>query len=497
MGDPLKTGFTRVFMIEGRARGDREPSYESSTRMMGVDYAFGDVEDIKVPDPDNYDKFLVVGQVRGEEERPSTSLQGRYAVDVRSELLRLAKIGCSVDVQLHMGACTTPSIFNEFSKAIVLEDVLISNYGTDELGALSPDERAVVNETADISAAKIYEVLPVGASEVAGDLVLAEVVDVVIADSLTCGECDVYSDGCQKIFALMLGGGGSPGALPDVVFSLNQGGNWYSHDVDGAGDADILTAIAVVAGYVVVTDQTRVSHLYADVDEFDETQDPAFAEVTANYVGAPNDMWSLGPRAFIVGEDGYIYLLSDPTGGPTVLDTGAASGGDDLNAVHAIDAENAVAVGNSGAVVYTTNGALWTAATSRPLGVGEHLRCVWMRSKTEWWVGSDTGQIFYTIDAGVNWTEKTFAGSGAGVVWDLQFPTDSVGWFAHATATDVGRMFRSYDGGYSWQAIPEGTAIFPASDRITALYGCPFDVNVAVGVGLADDATDGIIVMAT
>lgn len=499
MGDPLRTGFTRVFLIEGRARVDREPSYESSSRMTALDYAFGDIEDIKVPDPNNYDKFNVVGQVRGEEERPTTSLQGRYAIDVRSELLRIAKVGCAVDVQLHMGACTDPSIFNEFQKAIVLEDVLLTNYGTDDLGALSPDERAVVNETADISAAELYEVLPLLVSEVATDLVANEVIDMVFADSISCGECDTSSDGCQRIFGVEISSvGGSPAMIAEVIFSLDKGATWYQHEVDSMVADEDPSGIAVVSGYVVVVSLDSCSHHYATADEFDGVQDPTFTEVTTNYnpAGCPNDIWSVGPLAFIVGEGGYVYSLSDPTGGPTLLDSGSASGGDDLLAVHALDDERAVAVGNNGAVIFTTNRILWAAASSRPVGNGIHLNCVWMRGEDEWWVGTDDGRLFYTFNQGTTWTEATFPGSGAGVVWDIQFPTASVGYLSHATATPAGRILRTYDGGYSWQVIPEGTTIMPANDRVTAIGTCIYDPNVMAGGGLADDATDGFVVMA-
>lgn len=52
---PVKSAFTRVFLIEGRARGDHKPSYESCLRMMGVSQSFGDIEKIENPDPYEYE----------------------------------------------------------------------------------------------------------------------------------------------------------------------------------------------------------------------------------------------------------------------------------------------------------------------------------------------------------------------------------------------------------------------------------------------------------
>ena len=218
---PAQSGLSRVFLIEGRARADRTAEFLAPLRMMSLEQGFGDVENIYSPHPRKYDAFEVVGQIRGEEERPTTQLQGRYALDVASRLLELAKIGCAVDVQLHMGQCSDPSEFNEFTKAIILEDALIPNWATDELGALQPDEKSPVNETADISAAEMYEVLEVATSERAGDVVTNEVVDVVFCDSISCGDCEEYSPGCDKIFSVTLAAGGSPGTPADVVFSLD------------------------------------------------------------------------------------------------------------------------------------------------------------------------------------------------------------------------------------------------------------------------------------
>ena len=69
---PLQTGNTRVFLIEGQARCDHEPDYHHQLKMMAVEQTFGDVESIFSPDPQTFGKFLTLGSVRGEEERPTT-----------------------------------------------------------------------------------------------------------------------------------------------------------------------------------------------------------------------------------------------------------------------------------------------------------------------------------------------------------------------------------------------------------------------------------------
>ncbi len=112
---PAQTGFSRVFTMEGRARPDHAPSYDSFLKMAGVSQSFGDITKIEMPDPKKYGAFIEVGQVRGAVERVTTSLMGRYASALKSKLLRLSINQCSNDLQVHIGACQDPSDFTSFS----------------------------------------------------------------------------------------------------------------------------------------------------------------------------------------------------------------------------------------------------------------------------------------------------------------------------------------------------------------------------------------------
>ena len=73
--------------------------------------------------------------------------------------------------------------------------------------------------------------------------------------------------------------------------------------------------------------------------------------------------------------------------------------------------------------------------------------------------------------------------------------SDSVLWVS-ATVTGKGQIFNSIDGGNSWTRTPRSASnAMPANDSINAIVACPFDVDFIFGVGLADDATDGFIVV--
>jgi hypothetical protein len=494
-----KSSQSRVFIIEGRARGDHDPSYESSMRMGSPSQGFGDIERIESPDPDSYGNFIEVAEVRGATERATTSLEGRYARDLASELLRLARKRCGVDIQLHFGACQDPNDFNDFDKILMFDNASLTNWSGEDMGALQSGDESAVNETADISAEDMYEVLPVGVGEKAGSVVTNEVVDVKICDVPACGECESESDGCQKIFSVTKAAGGSPSTPSDVVFSIDKGVTWYAHDVDSLGAAEDASGIDCVGTYVVVVSNASGSLHYALKSEFDGVTDPTFAEITTGFVALsePNAIFSIGNMAFIVGDNGYVYKTTDPTAGVTVLDAGTAAKNAHMNDVYASSTDIAVAVGNNGTVIYTINQSTWAAAPTSPVGFGTDLYTVFVKTESEWWVGGSDGNLYYTVDGGSTWVTKAFSGSGAGNVYDIEFSTDSVAWLSHATATPAGRMLRSYDGGHSWNILPEGTGTLPANDNVNAIAACMQDANFAVGVGLGDDGADGYIVVAS
>ena len=494
---PAKNAFSRVFLIERRARADRDPAYHSSLIAGTVEQSFGDLEKIEVPDPDAYGEFQEIGTIRGGEERATTSLTGRYAADLASTLLRLAKIKCASDIQIHFGACQNPNEFNQFSKAIILEDASLTSVSTDELGTLESGGQAAVNETAEISAKNWYEVLPLKFSERAGSLVANEVVDVIISDSVGCGECTNESDGCQRVFAITLTAHGSPGTPADLLYSPDAGVTWYATNIDPLTTGSDPTGVAKIGDYVTVVSNALESLYYVDVDDLavlvSGSGDPTFVAVATGFVASsgPNDIWSVGSYAFIVGDLGYVYGTADPTAGVSVLDAGVATS-ENLNAVHALSSTWAVAGGANGAFIYTLDGASWTSVATAPASDG--INAVWMRGEREFWAGTDAGQLFYTIDQGASWTEKTFSGSGTGVVHDFAFATDSVVYLSHATTGPAGRLLRSYNAGSSFRVLPEGVGSLAANDRLTALTVCKNDPNLLVAVGLSDLSADGIII---
>ena len=495
MVETIRSPFSRVFLIENRAGPANAPVFEGQARAMGPTWDFGARTPIREPDPDRYGAFRIVDAIKAERGLPTLSIENRYAYQI-STYLRIARIGCPLDLQIHFGKCQDPRDFNGgWDKILALDSVDLTRWAANELGALEQGQDAVVNETVDTDALDMYEIKRLVLSEFGGAEVIQRVVDIVICDSISCGACGISSDGCSTIFAIQIATGASPGLPAELIWSNDGGATLHQINITTLPTDEDPSALACVGTRLVVASNGDCSIHHALIaDIIAGTQ--VWAENVAGLVcpaGAPNAMFSAGSaQTWIVGDGGYVYFYSDITGTPTVQSAGAATV-QNLNAIHGVDDQNLVAVGALNAVIYTRNGGeSWASVTGPAVGVA--LNTVWMKSENEWFVGTAGGRLYYTIDAGVTWTEKTFSGSGAGSVRDIVFSTNQVGYMAHSTAAAAGRIFRTIDGGFSWYVLPEGTGSIPANDYVGALAACAEDPNVVYGGGLGDNAVDGFLV---
>lgn len=489
-----RNDYSRAWLIKWRAGPANTPAFEGFWKAGALDWSLGDVTTEYVPSPEQYGKFNVAGKVVGERGSPTIPITARYNLYL-SDLLELAKSGCDFDVQIHMGDCQDPQDFNMgWTKILNLKGALLTKYGTTDLGALMPSERETVNEEVDVSAEDVEEIVRIVFEEQAASQITQQVIDLQVCDRATCGSCGIPSDGCNVVFGLTVTVGGSPGLGAELIYTDDGGETWDDRNITTLTPAEDPNGLACVGIYVVVVSEDSESIHYApaaDILAGTET----WAEVTTGFVitHGPLGIFSLTPRhTWIPAEGGYIYFTSDITAGVVVQIAGSATV-QDLQAIHGYDMLNLVAVGNSNAVLVTRNGGdTWATVTGPAVGVA--LNAVWMHTPDEWFVGSAAGRLYYTQDAGETWVEKAFPGSGAGVVRDLVFASETVGYMAHSTAAPAGRILRTVDGGHSWYVAPESNFVIPENDWIKALAVCEENVNVVYGGGLGGNALDGIIV---
>lgn len=488
---PVNNSKSRVWLFDGGASPFTTPTYEGTMKAGTPRSQKGQKTAVTNPSEDNYGDYEIVDETPGARSNPQLPLTGRYAYEL-STLLKLHNQDCPSDIQVHFGECEDPKDFNNgWRKILALEDASSDDWGTaGDMGSLNEGDTAVIDETSTFSGRKLYEIIPVGLSELAATTTEKEIIDIVICDRATCtGACGAGSDGCQKIFAIETTGGASPSSKPGITYSEDGGATWTTDDIDSLTASEAPSAVACVGRNVVVVSNASLSLHYTDIDDLISDTE-TWAEVTTGFVAAkgPNEIFALGGSlVWIVGNGGYIYFSEDVTAGVTVQDAGNATV-QNLNAIHGYDRENLVAVGASNAVVHTTNGGdSWTAVTGPVVGVS--LSSVWMKSEVEWLVGTAGGEIWATQNSGRTWTEVAFTASGTGDINDIAFSNKMVGWAVH-TISGAGKLLRTIDGGKSWTV--QNT--MPSNQRLNAIAVCS-NPNKAFAAGLGT-GTDGFIVEA-
>jgi len=484
--------YSRVWFQEGGPGPSRARTYQGDWKAGSASWGRGDLTVIRQPDPDVYGQFIRVGRYRGEPSDPELPITARYPLQ-RSKLLRVARGDCEHSLQIHMGQCENPQDFARgWQKAIILEGAAIRTWGTQDLGALGPNENAPVNEDVPFVGTDLYEVVRMTFSEQTPTLVSREMTSVYVCDNQQCAACGLASDGCQVVIALEGTVAASPGQAPTVIYTRDGGATWAERPVSSLAANQIGNFIICAGAYAIVGSADAGNLNWILLSDL-VTGAGSWTGVTTGQTTTTGVLaaWSLGATEnWFSGEAGFVYFSDDPTNGVVAKHSGSVTT-QDLNDIHAFDSNNIVAVGASNAVIRSTNaGVSWSLVTGPAVGVV--LNAVWMRSANEWFVGAANGNLYYTLDAGVTWTQKRFSGDGAGQVRDIVFATPSVGYMAHSTATPAGRIFRTIDGGYSWYLMPEGTGSIPTNSYVRSLAVCD-DPNVVFGAGLGT-GVDGFLV---
>jgi hypothetical protein len=135
----------------------------------------------------------------------------------------------------------------------------------------------------------------------------------------------------------------------------------------------------------------------------------------------------------------------------------------------------------------TDGGAHWDLATTEPaVEMG-----VWVSviDAHRVWVGLDDGTVYYTLDWGTTWTQRTMpvAMTNTGDGMFIDGFCGFVCGYRNDGVDDHPIMYRTFDGGYSWEYWIHDTA-FDASVvhfGVNALWVCSYNEVHAVGEQLS------------
>jgi photosystem II stability/assembly factor-like uncharacterized protein len=474
----------RVFVFrDGIFQCDATPEYFECIAMDGLSQDRGDITKIECPSPYAYGEFQEVYSFSGELSRVTTTITTYMSSVSASDFLDLFKRGCAFDMHIHFGVCQNPSDFTAFDKAVILEDVQPTAWGSDPWIALTAGDKAIIQETLDISAARILELTNLTYTEASTAVTVdGGFVSTVVADTRSCGGvCDVRSDGCQVQFAITDDG---------FLYHTEDGGyNWSAQEVIDvtASPTSIPVDMMVVGDSIVILaddDQLFIS------DRSEYLLAPASAtwdavDISGSMSGnAVDSAYNVG---VVVGDTGTIALV-DVYGDIVLVEDGSLTV-ENLISVD-VHQEGVVLVGGeNGAIVYSLDdGETWNSPASSP--TSSDVTSVLVKNNSAWLIGDADGSLWCTDDSGVNWTRVTYPSwaSATTPVVDLQANSSHVVYMIQAN-----RLLKSIDGGNSWVTEPSNSKKPFPTITLASIGTCWDNVNTVTLVGEAS-ATGSIVI---
>lgn len=455
----------------------------------------GGIEPAWVPDPVNVGQYRLVARKITPPDLASATL--RLAEKHGAIPRQLQRIGCAFNLYNLHGKCKDLSDFlaGWSDYVLVYSGALVTDK---DLGTRSTwDSDEMLEDSLALVLADIYPVGGLAFGEAATTEIDREVMDVTYGSEEQCGDCGPQDDGTKRIYAVTKSSGaGSPGLPAEVVYSLDGGATHTQINIDGIGATADPSAIAIVGSRLVVLVPSEDAYYWSDLNP--ETGVPGtFTKVTTGFVaaGSPNDMYVAGPREiYFAGDGGYVYKSTDITAGVSVISAGTATSSN-LARIDGLD-ETIVAVGASGAVIKSINrGATFSLTTTSPSA--DNCTAVEVLDTRRFWVGTDGGDLFYTLNGGETWVTQSFSGQGTGAVRDVVFATDEVGYFAHNTATPAARLFSTWNGGADWTRTSPRILNLPTFDYVGRIAVPNVHAGVAANnvalAGLGGNGSDGIL----
>lgn len=490
--DGYQIGATRVFVQQNGSYPDAAYKFEGCLELGESEQDLGESTPIYCPSTESPNKWVITGTIIGAPGLPTVDFTQRATRNLRSSFATLAEKGCEFNLLQKIFCEGRPDDPNAWDGKWLMLGARMSSRTLPMTNPLSGEDNAAADLTGSLTYRDLIRILRLNFGTKAGTLIVSEILDGFVYDSVSCGACGTApSDGCQKQYWLAAASGGSPGLSSRIVYTVDGWATSGQLNITPLGGSD-ARRIGAMGQYLIGAAPTSLGHFYATFADIDAGL-TNFTLVTSGYTTAPRAVYVKNPsEAFLAGAGGYIYYLTDPTGTPVIVTDGSLTV-QDLNDISG-SGDVIVAVGASNAVLYSVNGGESFASVTGP-AVGVALNAVAVLPTGVWWVGDAAGNLWWTRNNGATWTQKGLSAGNTGVD-RIMFVDANVGYVTTHTTT-AGRVYSTHDAGNTWQLASNSDRRLqnvPTAVRFSAIATCGYNI-VGIG-GAVTNGGDGVIAIA-
>lgn len=391
----------------------------------------------------------------------------------RTWLQKQVERRCEIPVYVHWTECPPSNVFLNYEEGKQLQDSIITNKSLSDSAKQRGEEGqepTMLGQAFDLTSIPMppdYWKLVLSIPTIAEVEALR---DIAFCSPGRCdGPCGAQEDiGTDGIIVADF----TVAAAADVWFTANGWGT-------GAAGATQPYAVSMVVASAVCVhiDKDVIRHIVArgtlDGGPADIAySDDAGATWTVVDVGTTNDEFAVHGGALFALDQYNIWLCTDQgaiykseDAALTWTDQNAplpAGGAEELFCIDFIDASFGMCVGGTtgaSSVLLTTTdgGAHWTLGTGATAEIQTGVNVI---DSIHAWVTTETGVLQYTNDFGTNWAARLLPSTpdALGDVDFLDRYNGTVGGFETVSAAELATIWRTPDGGFSWEEHQHDTA---------------------------------------
>lgn len=468
----------RVF-IKDKKCSTYDYTDEYGIEVAGITESYGDISYIWGPSAINNNDYDVIAQIEGSITQPTTTITAYLPENGKSKLLSMAKRKCLFDMQIHYGDCNNPTDFSDFDYGLVFSNVRVSNYSTTNLTSRSPDTRAAIDLTFNVSISNIYHLYAKSFSDMSTipEVTAGSIAGIFAYNGNNCSESGCIDD-CDLLAVQK-----KNGSIYNFVRRVDN--VWYSN--------------SIIAG--VTTSSNNESFIYTNgvnIYAFLNYDNPSSYEI---YVYSYSDItnlyaWTLlasgtshalknyhisGNFLYFVTSLGVLYKLNTSSSNITLLATlptpsYSVFGYGNTIYILNFDGTTYKYVDSTLTTLATLGGTAGTYLNILPLSI---------KNELEFSVIAGSGEIFCTINGGASYKLSGNLGSFTSVsatAYDGYNPEYVV------LSNMQGLIYESFDSGLTWKL----NTTFAISDFVPHSITFCGD-NVYAGGGNVSGTTGNII----